>query len=273
MQKEKNAPTRTRDIIQSLATTPVFMAKLAQTPEAQDEKSIPRIAVALGATASHFVEHHKAQRGSDYLDDVHQELNLVSLVPSAAQGWMVLSAPKYTYEREEIHQAKRAVIEFNHAIRSIIDRSPSLTRQELLTRISDIAAHMVPNFLANDFRGNVRAVVVGMQQEIFTEQALWSIPDVEVDDEVSVEDELHGVDIRFHYKGKPYAIDVKSSPESVAEAEANSRQSDTNILFWTGLRGHEIGEAFRPNKEQEATIRERLMSLLEPGVTSATQVS
>lgn len=242
------------------------MIRYARTKESLEESRTSRLSWAIGSTAHDLVERHKKETGG-YLDYEHGMLNLISVIPSAAEAIDAIGDDNHQ-DREDIRQAKQALIRLNHAIRTIIDGSPRMTRPQLLSKIREAAVSMVPIEQSKRFMNEVRMRIYGMQQEIFTEQALWSIDGVDVDEEVSIEDDLHGVDIRFKYNGRPFALDVKSH-----EPEPGIRRPDDSIRFWTGLYGDELGERFRADDEQIVVIRNRLLAIIDPDAASINRAS
>lgn len=269
MPKETLPIPNVKHIIGSISGLREFHVNYANAPEQCANSRASRLSRALGTTAQQLVERRKANTGSNYLDYQHSVLNIVSLLPRAIDSLTVLDAPKGTHEIADINQAKGNMVELNHAIRGIIDSRPSLTRPQLRLIIGQIATDMLTIEQTKRLQIETSGIITGMQQEIFTEQALWTIDGVDVDEGVSIEDDLHGVDIRFDYKGQQFALDVKSREEDTR----SYRPNDGAIRFWTGLNGFELGHKFRANDEQLEIIRARLMSILEPDTTSIARVS
>lgn len=273
MPKEKPTTPNPRNIINGIMRSDEFLGVLQRTDEMNTESGIPRMSRAIGRTAGVLVDHYRKAKQTTYLDTPHQILDLIAHIPEVVEAYAVLDEPSGYYEKQEIKESKLATIRFNHVLRRIIDSSSNLTRRELLALVNQTATTMVPNDQMPSFRTHVAQNVAGMQQEIFTEQALWSIDGVEVYDEVSVDDDKRGVDIRFSYKGSEYALDVKSKAEDAAEAERNLQPGNPQIPFWTGIYGSDLGESFRPSAEQEATIRNRLLALLNVNENAHQEVS
>lgn len=267
MPKETPKPPGTRDILQRLMRQQAFMFDYATVQATHDPERAPRLSWSIGATARKLVER-QAKRNGGYLDYEHSMLQIISLIPSTVDAMAVVNAEPGRYEYEGILQAKRSLVKFNHAIRWIVDSSPWLTRSRLHSSITEAAPLMIPTQKSKAFQEQLRASITGMQQEIFTEQALWSIDGVEVDEEVSIDDDLQGIDIRFSYNGRPFELDVKSREQRPGE-----HLPDNTTRFWTGLNGYELGDHFRANEEQLAIIRNRLMTVIDPASTSEDRAS
>ncbi len=258
MAKTYTPTTQPHELTSQIQGSNEYLAVLARDRDDLRELPVPdRIATAIGRAAAVMVRKYQVENQTEYLDEKHQVLALLSTVSPAAEAMNVVHSPDAS--KEEIGQAKDTLIRFNHGVRLIIDASPSTTRRELLSLIDQLAIQVLPNDDTGDFSRETRRRVTAMQQEIFTEQALWTIPDVEVYEEVSVEDEKKGVDIRFSYKRDMYEMDVKSSEEN----ENVGIGSSGHFRFWTGLTGYQLGESFRANDEQLAIIRARLLARLD----------
>lgn len=257
MPKTNKTTTQPHELTTHIQSSNEYLAVLARDRDELRELPISeRVATALGRAADVMVHNYRVENQTTYLDERHQLLALLPTISPAAEAMSIVNSPDVS--KEAIDQAKEALIQFNHGVRLIIDASPSMPRDELLSTIDQLALQVLPTGNYRTFTREIRQRVIGMQQEIFTEQALWTIPGVDVHEEVSVNDELRGVDIRFSYDRNDYEMDVKSREEyETAEIDSSGR-----FRFWTGLSGYELGESFRANDEQLATIRDRLLARL-----------
>lgn len=145
---------------------------------------------------------------------------------------------------------------FNHAMREVIDRMPSLGFDELLGFTTSMFAAGKGRHAVHDFEYMARAVINGMRHEIAAEQIIGIIPQAEIEyidpnehlseaqaEHESILSDMNGRDIRVRIGGRSVNIDIKASEKTAEKAKAHSRHPER--IIWSGITNEEFGNDLR----------------------------
>jgi hypothetical protein len=233
------------------------------------------VPIAMAAAAFRGVESmREAHNGR--LDINGNALNLISTLPDFIGGQHELDRihakevrSRTTVPREVKIPYLKKVIPFNHAIRETIDENPQLDATDVHAFIIKTAmgVYKTDEIDFSYLSQQVSNRIIGMHEEIDTEQALWQIDGVDDIENADIDDELEGTDLSFTYQGQPYRIDVKASSAKEQKAWQHWQQGDP-LPFWTGINRHELGNQFRANDQQLEIITGRLQDLLDNNLRS-----
>lgn len=178
-----------------------------------------------------------------------------------------LSESHARFERKKPYL--EGVIEFNHALRAMIDSDPNRS----LPEIGNFLANMYtatyqpntdptvwPNKL-NYFNQQLSAVLIGMRHEIAAEQIIGTMNDVEYDTDVTNEEEMNGADGFVTMNGLTFPVDIKASLQAVERARQKSPTPE-NIIH-SGVRNEDFAHnGFRipydTALEKQAVMRDAL---------------
>ena len=156
-----------------------------------------------------------------------------------------------------MQEAKKRLVEFNHAIKYLLDSDPTLTTTEVSGFLSDVYQEMhedETNERATEFRDSCEQVLRGMQHEIFAKNIIDSLtPEFTANGEVSIEDDLRGVDIFVTYKGVRFPVDIKASTFHVREKRKNSL--NPKHIIWSGIHARDVGDRFRLTTQEIAQAK------------------
>lgn len=156
---------------------------------------------------------------------------------------------------EAIRDIKRKIIPFNHAVKEMIDNDPKAGFNEVLDFIHDVYLTTHRGDLAkltgagrigrlDTVHRLVRQRLSGMRTEIAAQQ-LFGHLGYEVDADVSVEDELRGIDMTLtDADGAKYPIDLKSSHRDATNARLKDRRGQ-RLIVWSTVPSHDFDGHFR----------------------------
>lgn len=177
------------------------------------------------------------------------------------------------FRNEKIAPLK-TIIDFNHAIKDMVDNNPALDFHEVTEFITNIyhQSHQkeFSTLTAEQqteqiswFHNAVKSALNGMRHELGAEQIIGCLYDVEYK-ETSVEDELKGVDYFVTIDEKTFGIDIKAS-QKAAEKRKDKGFSNPKHAIWSQLTNDDFGDKFRvPTKVAEskaADMRQELQSI------------
>lgn len=197
-------------------------------------ENVPR-AVSLGAQAlaeSFTSEHgYKSRQGTRF--EVISRIN--NLVPSVEQlHYLRQNRADKATQRPYAEE----VIEFNHSLRNMIDNEPKLTFNQVSNflvnmytasnkgRFTDIREWEQNR---NKFTQEIEGALRGMRAEIAAEQIIGTMDDVEYDTEVTVDEELNGIDGFVTMRGVEFPVDIKSSQAAMEKARQRSHNPEKII--------------------------------------------
>lgn len=175
---------------------------------------------------------HQYLREENPVDaDARMYASILAVVPHMVDGRHTLHG--HHASRQERHDAKLEMIEFNDALRNIIDTNPNIREDTLKGLIT--SAMLGYGYGADDLNGGkaeTKAALIGMKHELAFESALSWLPDGYEILTTTDEDDKHGADFKVRCpNGVILYIDVKSTPESAYEA------TEGNVEFYA--RFHE----------------------------------
>lgn len=246
--------------IEKVARSDLFLAELADTDQGPGRK------VKALSRAAHIL----AAIEDDTLPTLEQHsLNVLSRIPGflVAQNYLNdVRDGRLGYDSQRFDDSKKSVIEFNHAVRSLIDSNPGLTFGEVLSFMSESALRtMGPEALKLMQRSGSEALSA-MRHEIAVEQAIGQLfgpGGIDNYEGSSVAEERLGIDLICYMRdGRTVYIDVKSGPEGRDIAIEKMRLGGP-IPVWSGLRFEDFGPRMRLSSSEIAAkvvpqIREAL---------------
>lgn len=163
--------------------------------------------------------------------DARMYASILAVVPHMVDGRHTLHG--HHASRQERHDAKLEMIEFNDVLRMIIDTNPNIREDTLKGLI--ISAMLGYGYGADDLnegKAETTTALIGMKHELAFESALSWLPEGYEILTTTDEDDKHGADFKVRCpNGVILYIDVKSTPESADEA------TQENIEFYA--RFHE----------------------------------
>lgn len=186
----------------------------------------------LGKSRMRFADAaHRYLREENPTDtDTQMYALILATIPHMVDGRHTLHG--HHASRKERHDAKLEMIEFNDALRMIIDNNPNIREDTLKGLI--ISAMLSYGYGADDLNGGedeTKHSLIGMKHELAFEAALSWLPEGYEILTTTDEDDKHGADFKVRCpNGVILYIDVKSSPEAANEA------TQDNIDFYARFR-------------------------------------
>lgn len=178
--------------------------------------------------------------------------------------------------RDEHRANKARAVAFNHAIRDLLNHDPTISLKELSLAVADM--HRTANKerwtrvdgstnesgLTTEnqwFRRQVEMILRGMQHEIFAKTIIHSLePEFSVDDNISIEDDLHGADLYVSYRGVRFPVDIKASTQNTSYKRRQSRMPQH--IIWSGIESKQVGDRFRLTAAEIHQAQEHMRSEL-----------
>ena len=230
-----------RRFTETIARSDMFLD--ANTKENLSQSERLHLGIRLGSQALSETLSHEAKADS-------LVYRLISTINDYAKSQATLNEQKEKYaSRMERLPHLRKVIEFNHAVKDLVNYEPTLAFNDLLSFITSFYAgtnHESPEQISW-FESHVRASLDGMRHELAYEQILGQAQllndDLEYDENTTVDDELHGVDYYIKYGEKKFGIDIKSSHKSCENARQKSNNPE--FIVWSHLSWEDFENTFR----------------------------
>ena len=159
---------------------------------------------------------------------------------------------------ETIQSIKRKLIPFNHAVKDLIDHDPMAGFREVNRFISEVYVTTHRGDLAAmtdearaaeiDFvRQNTLKRLSGMRHEIAAQQ-LFGHLGYDVDAEVSIEDELNGIDmVVTDQDNAKLPIDIKANHRDALETRAKDKHN--RLIIWSTVPHADFDGHFRLSPE------------------------
>lgn len=172
-------------------------------------------------------------------------------------------------DQKAYRSMKGRTARFNHAIKALIEHDSSLTTENLTATVATLYGVLNRERWTDDragyereakwatqtFEGNLR----GMQQEVIARQVIEAIHDgipgaeqvpeqLEVTTQVSVEDDLRGVDMYVTLDGVTFPVDIKASWRTAENTRKKSHHPKS--IMTTGINSLELQGAFHCTPEQ-----------------------
>lgn len=223
-----------------------------------------------------------AQKGTEqsgYRSHEADVFNVIALIEPFATNQKKLDtlqqASHPSKHNEKTFYLKK-VIEFNHALKDMVDRNPRLgfsdvtrftTQAYSLMNVKEIQS-LSPEARQDRlgwFQNAIRRSSNGMRHEIGFEQILGSLDDIDYD-ETTVEGEIEGIDFYVSLNGNEFGVDVKSSPTKAKQKCLQQRNDGYRPnAIWSHLDDRDFGNSFRVSPElasqKAAAVREDLQML------------
>ena len=214
-----------------------------------NERDQRRTAIRMAAVAL------SGERESGYLTTEGHALNITAELTTFSDSVFELDELKaHGASYEETLPLRLKMVEFNHAIKDMIDSNPSLQYDQMLTFIRSMNQTVNGREGAQQFEVHVRRVLNGMRHEIAVEQMLGYMPDVEYR-EATVTEDLNGADLFISINNSPMTgIDIKSSNKrahSKRESAANLGFNPNGII-WSRVTAADFDGGFRISNETAA---------------------
>jgi hypothetical protein len=215
------------------------------------------------------------------------EPNLTHPTPEIAQNALIGTLPAFVHGIEgirhfhtngqlsskEYRSMKGRAARFNHSIKAMIEQDTSLNFRNITDTVATLYGVMNRERWGDDhngYKGEIRwfnrqfdARLRGMQQEVLGHQIIEAInqvdpvidpetgkkyPRVEVNTNVSVEDDLGGADMYVTLEGVTFPIDIKASERTAEQTRTKSLHPKSIIT--TGITCDELRGAFRVNSKR-----------------------
>lgn len=212
------------------------------------------IRLAVGAGATEMAQFHTSPE-SKYRTpegDVHNVIAHISGFADGVRGIDRLTNTGSIREQRIPHLKK--IIEFNHAVKDLIDSTPSLEFDGVVNFITDMYSASHDRDWKTDterketidwFHNEVRYRLAGMRHEIAAEQIIGTLDNIEIiynDDatiEELVQDDIDGVDVRVKAIDLKLGLDIKGSRTGVEKKRAGN--SDTaHLAIWSQLHDNDF---------------------------------
>lgn len=217
----------------------------ADNPDMETRRMVRSRAIGAGALA--LLDERTADGASD--DTEARLLRLISTIMPFHSAMLSMERSKQegTYVREEHTKDRAATIDFNHAIREIVNHNPRITPDQLR---SFLESTFVTSYGGKDsefFMQNASEAITGMQHEIGFEQIINHIDDLTYRAATKEEELSEGIDMYITLHGKEIPIDIKASQRTAFDAnERNIGFSPlANYKMWSHITTNEIKNSFR----------------------------
>lgn len=229
-----------RDYVNAVKQQPEYIEAHAGDAPTSPESLIKRhkLAISLGAHAAAEVmrqEHGKFDIKPRIMDMVSRMDDFYDSRQRIATHKAELRKDRISDEAyQDFIQAKETVIDFNHTLREVIEvNNNRFNFEDLLVFMTEIHAAINGPDTQQEFYDHGQEVLIGMRNEIATEQILLQYSDYEFElgDEA---DDAIGADLII--EGVPF--DVKSSPKSTERAQKTALRYGRNphLVIWSHLK-------------------------------------
>ena len=266
-----------------------LLSGIAATPEFSEAQKAYPFARALARTA--FI---RAGMFPKVKDERRYDAKKLATTPEARVDRMIGTLPQYVEGLEgmrqhfrdtppqsgEFHAAKHHVIRFNHSLKALLEADENLDAENLVMVITDMYGVMNSDRWGDDkdgwhseqawFKQHIDQCVRGMQHEVIASQIITAIGeltdedgnpiDISVDTNVTIQDEVRGVDMFVTLDGVTFPIDIKASERTAQHARKKSRKP--NSIIATGIHTRELGGAFRVSPDKARTLAPSLLEKL-----------
>lgn len=164
--------------------------------------------------------------------------------------------------RESRKPYLRTVVEFNHALRDIINYAPDMSFTDLLGFMTSLHINLSGPDQRQYFFQEARSALIGMQNEIGFEQIIGNIDGLRYTD-ATVDQEIEdGIDMLIQYQGKKIPVDIKRSDTGVRNANSHNDGTKLNIS------PHIPFDAFNNGFRLDAAVAKRMAPRVERDIRS-----
>ncbi len=178
--------------------------------------SINRSRKAFADSAEQFL------KDTDPVDtDTRMYAMLLGVIPSMVESHEVLH--RHGTSQNERYSAKMGMIEFNNALRRIIDTDPTIRAGTIVGLVKSTMVSYGYNAEDLNMGGQQTEMVLrGMKHELAFESTLYHLPKGYEVLDTTDEDDKHGADFKVRCpNGVIVSIDIKATPESAENANAD----------------------------------------------------
>lgn len=216
-----------------------------------EAKTLEGRRLAIGKAAAHLCSDMAHERKSTHMNLEQHSLNVVGKLMESVDDIIMLQDIESGEEAQRNPLPhKRKVIEFDRALKEMVDDNPSVGFNETLRFLGQSIISTSGEDTYRKVADDLRAILVGMRHEIAAEQ-MFEYLDMEYR-QTSIEEDLRGKDIVLMYEGKDWVgVDIKGSARG-AEAgreKARSKGRNDNIIVWSHCHDEDFGNTFRLDNE------------------------
>ncbi len=152
---------------------------------------------------------------------------------------------RHVARSERIPYLKDAV-QFNHALREVIDNHPSLSFTDILNFMTEMHTTVSGPDTQKQFYTGAREVLDGMRHEIGFEQILGALPDLDYR-EASIDEDINGADIIVTVDNTEIPVDIKGSPRTTAFKREKSYHPER--IIWSQLSFEDFNGGMRISRQ------------------------
>lgn len=268
MSKEIPNPVK---IISEAIRTDEYLAEIAgKRPEEMPFEERRQLrALAIGrATVSLALEHTSE---SGYADTEGQFYNLVSTLYPFLQARESIDTDRLngTYNRKDHLGDIEKTIDFNTALREIIDHNQKLSPRELLQFINKTFTISYGHADAQFVEQAAQECIIGMQNEVGFEQIVGLIDGLEYRASTKEEEIASGADMFIEFMGKTIPIDIKSRESKAAELNTSNLKFGRidSYKIWSHCHRADFHDSFRISYQDAQTkaseVESELISALQ----------
>lgn len=173
--------------------------------------------------------------------------NLIAHLDSFYQAQQVLARLESEKDFRHVRRNERIphlkdVVQFNHALREVIDNHPALKFTDILNFMTEMHTAVSGPDTQKQFYTDAREALDGMRHEIGFEQILGVLPDLDYR-EASVEEDIYGADIVVTVDDTEIPIDIKASPRTAAFKREKSHHPER--IVWSQLNFEDFNGGMR----------------------------
>lgn len=255
MNKEMPDP---RIILGDVIKTDGYLAEVAGThPERMDFENRRQLrARAIGRGALMLSQKHTSESG--YADTEGQFYNLVSTLYPFLQARESIDTSRAngTYSRKEHLSDIEKTIDFNTALRDIIDHNQKLSPRQLIQFINQSFHLSYGQTDAQFVEQAAQECIIGMQNEVGFEQIVSLIPGLEYRNSTKEEEIASGADMFIEYMGKTIPVDIKSRENKAAELNTSNLKFGRidSYKIWSHCYRSDFHDSFRISN-QDAQLK------------------
>jgi uncharacterized protein YqkB len=201
----------------------------------------------IGSGALKLTAEHTSENGD--IDTEGRLFTLISAMEPFLQAELSIERDQQnnTYRRSEHLEDIAATIDFNTAIRELVDHNPSLTPTHVKVFIESAFVTSYGSKDAEFFMQSVNRRVIGMQHEIAFEQIVSHVEGVSYRQATKDEELLsNGADMFITVGEKTFPVDIKASQQKAEEL--NTKQLSFGLdtyRLWSHAYTKEFGDSFR----------------------------
>lgn len=175
------------------------------------------------------------------------QFNVIAALPAYVKAVEYLKEDSYFNPSHKLED-KRAAVEYNHALREMIDDNQHLTMTEVTDFIQKTTLQLSdsPSKVAS-VTESTRNILSGMRHEIAAENTFWQVQDVDDVRQATDEEDLHGIDLVVTYHGNEYGFDIKASLKAADQANENEHRLAPAMA--SGFEWEDFGPHMRPTNE------------------------